>query len=202
MSSPGLHQGAAKYVLESFDAGTKPLEILNKLRIAGHQGMQLTTIEECLQKNGRKFTPHKPPNNTVRRQFAQRVALANTSQSNSNSLVKLAARRDWDAKADTLVMDAHRAGQTVSEIAKTLMQRSYTATVAIVVDSMRRQGGQNGVGVQKEVRVQKKVEVQKEVRVQKWLGVQNELGLPKEVTKFRWDAQADAFVAELGIQYR
>lgn len=128
---------------------------LRTLYKVGNRDVQLTAIEECLHQNGRKLLPDEPPKTTVCELPTSRVALSNTSQIGLNTtqtqetptkpLVKQVANRDWDAKADELVMNATCHGQQASHIVKTLTQKGYTATETIFMDIARKQGGQKYV---------------------------------------------------------
>lgn len=60
-----MHPATLQYVLRQFDAGIQPCEIMNTLHIAGHKGIHLSMIEECLQNSGRQLKSHNPPTNPV-----------------------------------------------------------------------------------------------------------------------------------------
>lgn len=48
-------------------------------------------------------------------------------------------RRDWDAKANTFVWNAHSYGQTAFQIVNTLVKKGYTVTETDVADILHRQ---------------------------------------------------------------
>lgn len=55
MPPKALNAGAKTYVLEEFDKGGTPGQILNAFRTTGQRHFSLATIEKCLQDNGRSI---------------------------------------------------------------------------------------------------------------------------------------------------
>ncbi|MCJ1343942.1 hypothetical protein MMC31_002141 [Peltigera leucophlebia] len=58
----------------------------------------------------------------------------------SNMVHKPGAGLTWNPDADTLALNAHRSGQTVTQIAAQLCRNGYVAPVALVKASLERQG--------------------------------------------------------------
>lgn len=155
MLYPELNQAIVQYVLEQFDAGILPRQILITLHIAGHRDIQLTTIEEYLHQNGRKLSSSDLPHTNVCELSTSRVAMSDTDQfglntthtqkTPTNPRVKQAAHRDWDAKADKFVTNATHHGQHASQIVQTLEQKGYTITETMYRDILRKQAVQKDV---------------------------------------------------------
>lgn len=170
MSYSLLSTQNALYVLEQFDAGTDLHQILDTLHATGDIGIDLSTINECLRRNGRTLFENQPTT-IIHGQSLLSVARASTSQQDPNiarnqittprSQAIQAPILRWDAQADTIALSAHHTGQTVAQISAQLCQYGYTTTPVEVTASLSRQGVYDDL----------------------W----------QEPAPFRWDARADAF---------
>lgn len=53
-------------ILRQFDAGLKPVRILNELNRSGFPGsLELSAVEQCLRDNGRQISTNKQPSNAA-----------------------------------------------------------------------------------------------------------------------------------------
>lgn len=128
MTFPLLSAQNAIYVLDQFDAGVSPQQILAALHAAGYIGMEYYTIEEYLHQNGH-ITYQKQPTNIIHGQSLLRVERASTSSHNVNITLTSTESRavqapllSWNTQADTFALSAHKAGQTVPQISAQLCQ--------------------------------------------------------------------------------
>ena len=64
MSPKELNDAAKAYVLDEFDKGGTPDQILSAFRTTGQRNFSLATIEKCLQDSGRNMYRYNL--NTVR----------------------------------------------------------------------------------------------------------------------------------------
>lgn len=59
-------KGDVQNILRQFDAGLKPVRILNELNRSGFPGsLELAAVEQCLRDNGRQISTNKQPSNAA-----------------------------------------------------------------------------------------------------------------------------------------
>lgn len=157
-----------QYILSQFDAGVRPIEILNDLYHSGWPyWLKLATIEQCLRVNGRRnsndipsdeahdhqshganrasdprpLNNHATPGTPAVNQEARQVS-ANPAVQNSttDALYDPGPTMTWDAQADRFTMSAHRVGKSEAEIWTTLRSNGYDIAPTEVTASLDRQG--------------------------------------------------------------
>lgn len=149
-----------QYVVNQFDAGVAPTQILADMRASGYTNLRLFTIEQCLRTKGRAvdgFDPLlRPPltSNTFDargyqgqpniypgdRSFRGNTAPKPPYVPPSNFRPQRNQGRPWDQAADRFAIDAHYEGSTVMEIWQELSRRGYMSNAAEVAASLNAQG--------------------------------------------------------------
>lgn len=84
MSSCQVFEGYIGYILDEFDAGCEPNQILHALHSCGFIHIQLPAIVECLKQHGRIPTETQPSNAAIR-QCTPRATAANTPQTHHSN---------------------------------------------------------------------------------------------------------------------
>lgn len=165
-----LSKGNIQHVLNRFDAGVLPRQILNDLQCSGFfSRLKLSTLEQCLVENGRQMRNNQPsdaaqgdqslsasrastppapanqgasgPDPAAATEEARQVPANPVVQTcTTGALADRSPTISWTAQAEKFTMSAHRVGQTPAEICATLRRSGYNITGTEVVASLKRQG--------------------------------------------------------------
>ena len=151
----------AQYVVDRFDAGVAPAQILAELQSTGYTTLRLFTIEQCLRTNGRAVDGFDPlirpsftsntfdaqgyrgqPNTYAGDTFVRGGSTATKPPYHppSNFRPQSSRERRWDQAADRYAINAHREGRTVMEIWEELNRNGYVSNAAEVAASLNAQG--------------------------------------------------------------
>ena len=82
MASRQLFEGYIEYILDEFDAGFEPDQILHALHSCGFKHLQLPTIVEFLKQQQQLIPSENQPTHASIRQFTPKATSAITSQTN------------------------------------------------------------------------------------------------------------------------